>query len=243
MKRPAARVRHYTIGIDEVGRGSLAGPVVVAAVAMPCKSRIAKRKALGPLRDSKKLTPTERVEWFEYLVRQPALRYSIARVNPRGIEKLNVSQAANTAAYRAYRRLSQSLDLKSKNLNSKAQNLNYKAENCRIFLDGGLFIGRRIAGRKVSCIFDARTLVKADEKINAVKIASIIAKVTRDRFMVRLAKKYPFYGFEKHKGYGTRAHRAALRKAGPSDAHRLTFLGRFSNLNRKPEARISKFEM
>jgi len=196
----------YIIGIDEVGRGALAGPVAVAAVAMP-KNLGFKIKNLGKLRDSKKLTPLRRELWFEYFKNHPQITYSLARVYPRVIERKNISKAANTAALRALTRL-----CSKKRINPR---------KCLILLDGGLYVGNS------GSVPNARTVIKGDERFATVKIASIIAKVSRDRFMKRLAKKYPRYGFEVHKGYGTKMHFRAIRKHGPSPAHRLTFL-RFS---------------
>ena len=94
----------YIIGIDEVGRGALAGPVVVAAAALPANGKwlITNGKPSGKLKDSKKLSIKQRETWFKYLIQRPALCYSIARVYPRQIEKLNISSAANSAAARAY---------------------------------------------------------------------------------------------------------------------------------------------
>jgi ribonuclease HII len=97
-------------------------------------------------------------------------------------------------------------------------NRGLRIANVSIFLDGGLFLGEGVQPK------NAKTVIKGDEKIPAVAIASIIAKVHRDRFMVRLAKKYPAYGFEQHKGYGTKAHYKVLRKCGPLDIHRKMFL-------------------
>jgi ribonuclease HII len=198
-------MKKYVIGIDEVGRGALAGPIVVAAakISPNRKSRIANRP-LGKLRDSKKLSPRQRAAWFAYLKDHPAVEFAIARIYPRRIERMNISRAANLAAERACKKLI--ADRKSLIVRS------------RIFLDGGLFLGNGEQPRS------ARTVVKGDEKIPAIAVASIIAKVTRDRFMVRLAKRYPAYGFEVHKGYGTKAHYKALRKHGSCDTHRSTFL-------------------
>lgn len=215
----------YVIGIDEVGRGALAGPVMVAAVALPknfrLKGKLRRRGVgvpteasgdLGPLRDSKKLSPIQRKKWFGYLVGHQALCYSIARVYPRRIEKMNISAAANFAATRALERL-----VTAKSIRPRF---------CRVFLDGGLYLMKQKhnpstdSGRMI-----ARTIIRGDEKINAIKVASILAKVSRDRFMVRLAKQYPEYGFEIHKGYGTLRHRKAIKKHGPCGAHRKTFLG------------------
>lgn len=199
----------YVVGIDEVGRGSLAGPVTVAAVFVRRGASLANRK-LGKLKDSKKLTPKKREKWFGYFRDNRYIQYSLARVYPRTIEKINISQAANTAALRAFSRL--------------AADLNVKPQKCRIFLDGGLFLGVR-GGVK-----NARTVVRGDEKIKAIAAASIVAKVSRDRAMVRLSKKYPQYGFEIHKGYGTKKHRQAIKKYGPSEVHRLTFLKKYHKI-------------
>ncbi|MBI4094688.1 MAG: ribonuclease HII [Candidatus Liptonbacteria bacterium] len=212
----------YLVGIDEVGRGSLAGPVVVAAALVPRELKITNRE-LGILKDSKKLTARQREKWFCYITAHPHINYAVARVYPRGIERMNITKAANLAAFRAFTRLSKSCVLSPKSL--------------RIYLDGGLYLkssgwqransnpdvksGPRPErrGRQI-----AKTVVRGDEKISAIKIASILAKVSRDRFMTRLAKRHPRYGFEIHKGYGTRAHFKAIKKYGPSEAHRLTFL-------------------
>jgi ribonuclease HII len=192
----------WIIGIDEVGRGALAGPVVVAAAALPAQFVI-RNTALGKLKDSKKLTAKRREAWLEYFNDHPHISFALARVYPRQIEKCNVSKAANLAAERAFLRLTAVCHMRPGALT---------------FLDGGLFLGNGNQPKR------ARTVVKGDEKIKAIKVASIVAKVHRDRFMCRLAKRYPAYGFEIHKGYGTKAHRRAIRKHGPSEAHRLTFL-------------------
>jgi ribonuclease HII len=218
--------KKWIIGIDEVGRGALAGPVVVAAALMPAHSVVIPSSAgnlekkisrfskiLGTssarnnkplLRDSKRLSPKQREAWFAYFKMTPAVDFSVARVYPRRIEKMNISRAANLAAFRACKRLMADRDL--------------RVANVSIFLDGGLFLGQGAQPK------NAKTVIKGDEKIPAIAIASIIAKVHRDRFMVRLSKKYPAYGFERHKGYGTKAHYKALRQYGSSDVHRRTFL-------------------
>ena len=198
------RASPYIMGIDEVGRGALAGPVVVAAALIRDPRAIRSRRELGKLRDSKKLSAKQRVAWSAYFKDNPTIEFSVACVYPRRIEKMNISRAANLAALRACDRLGEQCGLSMRNV--------------RIFLDGGLFLG---GGDQPA---NAKTVVKGDEKIPAVAAASIIAKVTRDRFMVRLAKKYPAYGFDAHKGYGTKAHYEALRRDGPSPAHRLTFI-------------------
>jgi ribonuclease HII len=195
---------HYTIGIDEVGRGPLAGPVVVAAVALPSGIRLKPGNGRLPLKDSKKLTALQRNRWQEHLCSQPEIFFSVAYSYPPIIDRINISRAANSAACRAYLRV--------------LKNLGIGISRAPAYLDGGLYLGngkRRLA---------AKTVIKGDEKINSIKAASIIAKVSRDRAMVRLAKQYPRYGFEIHKGYGTRRHMRALKKYGASKAHRKSFL-------------------
>jgi ribonuclease HII len=199
----------YVIGIDEVGRGSLAGPVTVAVVCMPANLRIRNPK-LGKLRDSKKLTPLQREAWARYFETDPRIWFRLARVYPRMIEKINISNAANLAAYRAFNKLAQERD--------------FKASECKIFLDGGLYLYRKGA------VPSAITRPKADEKVRAVAIASILAKVSRDRFMARLARKYPGYGLEAHKGYSTKEHQKAVLAWGPSKVHRLTFLRKYHRI-------------
>lgn len=199
----------WIVGIDEVGRGSLAGPVTVAAVLLPRGVSI-RSNTLGPLRDSKRLSPIQRERWAEHIKDHPRIRFTLARVYPRSIERMNISAAANLAALRAFLRLSASCDLQPK--------------TCAVYLDGGLYLGNG------SLRLPARTVIKGDEKIPAIKLASIVAKVHRDRFMVRLAKRHPRYGFEIHKGYGTAAHRAAIKKHGVSPAHRLTFIKKTSTV-------------
>ena len=191
----------YIVGVDEVGRGCLAGPVVVCAVKIPRGWRPA-RGGRVPLRDSKKLTALSREEWYRYFKTHPRISYALARVSPAVIDRINISCAANLAALRAFKKLA----------------AGQKRPATRIFLDGGLFLGNGRAR------LTAKTVIKGDEKITAIKIASIIAKVTRDRHMKRLAKKFPQYGFEIHKGYGTRLHREAIQTFGASVAHRMSFI-------------------
>lgn len=222
---------NYIIGIDEVGRGALAGPVVVAAVAVTTKFRIKnaefriKKKSrnsefffcqrqipggsilnskLAKLRDSKKLTPKQRELWFEYIKNELALPHAVAMVSPTVIDKINISQAANLAATRALSKLTKNLKLKTKRYS--------------VFLDGGLYI-KKLKTKNLKL----KTIIRGDEKIPAIMLASIVAKVRRDKMMVKLHKKYPKYAFDRHKGYGTKKHIKAIRKFGPSPIHRRTF--------------------
>ncbi|MDO8504463.1 MAG: ribonuclease HII [Candidatus Liptonbacteria bacterium] len=219
--------KKYTIGIDEVGRGCLAGPVVVCAALFTRGMKIHK-KELGMLKDSKKLNPALRERWFRHLKELP-VAYSLSRVQPKTIDRINISQAANLAALRACKRLILNAGLKSGTF-------------C-VYLDGGLYLGRHRGSflkdpahsmdltsspRASSGRIIARTIIRGDEKIKVISAASIFAKVSRDRFMKKLAKKYPKYGLELHKGYGTKLHIKALKKHGASKIHRKTFIGGFS---------------
>jgi ribonuclease HII len=166
------------------------------------------------LKDSKKLSPSQRELWARTLAESADVRFAIARIYPRGIERLNISAAANRAALRAFSRLAHGNGL---------------SPRAAVYLDGGLFLGSKARQRANTATIRAVTVIKGDEKISAVAAASIIAKVSRDAFMGRLAKRRPGYGFEVHKGYGTAAHLRAIERKGPCDAHRLTFLkGRHS---------------
>lgn len=220
----------WVIGLDEVGRGALAGPVVVAAALVPKNFQFSISHFLDTLRDSKKLSARQRERWYAYFAAHPKISFAVARVYPRQIEKRNISGAANLAAARAYKKLVARKQAWGNRTPAGGQKLFPPHE---IFLDGGLFLGSKMrqnkmeqgnAKRRDAGYVGVKTIVKADEKIPAVAIASIIAKVHRDRFMVKLAKQYPEYGFEVHKGYGTKSHREALVKMGISEIHRRSFI-------------------
>ena len=184
------------IGIDEVGRGALAGPVVLAAVSSR-SARAWRHPKLGRIRDSKKLSPKRREHWAVYLQTHPAVSWKIARVTPRVIDRINISQAANLAARRLVSRLA------------------LRERSYFVYLDGGLILPDGIPHE---------TIIRGDEQVPAIAAASIIAKVWRDRFMKRLGRKFPHYKFSVHKGYGTRDHRTAILRHGFSEAHRQSFV-------------------
>lgn len=192
----------HIIGVDESGRGSLAGPVIVAAVAIP-KRFYPKSISLPALRDSKRLTPSAREAWFNYIKAHPDILYATGRVYPRSIDAYNIANASNLAAKRALSRL-----LSGKPLTRFS-----------VYLDGSLYIGTREESLRI-----AKTLIRGDQKIIAIKLASIVAKVTRDRYMDRLHAQYPQYHFNLHKGYGTALHKTAIQKHGLLAHHRATFL-------------------
>ncbi len=180
---------NYEIGIDEVGRGSLAGPVVVGVVALPNNFQL---KPPCKLADSKKLNKNQRELWYQYVIDN--IPFALARVYPTTIDRINISQAANLAATRALKRLSLS---------------------GRVLLDGGL---------KLNNNQPYQSIIKGDEKYDSIALASIIAKVHRDKIMTNHHRLYYQYGFDRHKGYGTQIHLAALKKFGPCPIHRRSFL-------------------
>ncbi|AZR72354.1 ribonuclease HII [Anoxybacter fermentans] len=178
-------------GVDEVGRGPLAGPVVAAAVILKPEFRL-----LG-LNDSKQLTEEKREEFYEEILNQ-ALAVGIGIVDNRVIDEINILQAS-------FRAMSLALEQLAK----KGHEPDF------IFVDGRHPIPGLITFQ--------RPIVGGDEESASIAAASIVAKVTRDRIMVEMAKKYPGYGFERNKGYGSREHLEGLRKLGPSPIHRLSF--------------------
>jgi len=201
----------YTIGIDEAGRGALAGPVVVAAVAVP-KFFKSKQKDLPLLKDSKNMSAPHRELWYEYLKGHPLVYISASRVYQGPIDDTNIAKAANIAASRAYGRLARALDL----LDNTSLN---------VLLDGGLYLGQT---RHINV--ESKTIIRGDQARVSIKLASIVAKVRRDRYMVRLHERYPEYNLKSHKGYGTKEHFRALERHGIADIHRLTYLGGYPNL-------------
>lgn len=176
-------------GVDEAGRGPLAGPVVAAAVILPPEVEI------EGLNDSKKLTSARREALFS-VITQTALSYCVSGASVEEIENLNILQATFLAMRRAVEGLSVPVDL--------------------LLIDGNQMPG----GLSVP----ARTVVKGDGRSASIAAASILAKVTRDRYMVQMDTQYPGYGFAQHKGYGTKAHYAALAQKGLSPLHRPSFL-------------------
>ena len=178
-------------GVDEAGRGPLAGPVCAAAVILP------EGEIIPGLNDSKKLTDKKRRELFP-IIKEKAVAYGIAFASEAEIDEINILQATFLAMKRAIEQL-----------DGKA--------------DFALIDGNRETDFGVPCL----TVVKGDSRSANIAAASVLAKVTRDIYMEELAEKYPQYGFEIHKGYGPKAHYAALPAHGPSPVHRMTFLKKF----------------
>ena len=175
-------------GVDEAGRGPLAGPVFAAAVMLPHGFDIPE------LNDSKKLSEKKRERLFKEIT-SSALTYGVSSASVEEIESLNILGATYLAMNRAIAKLEITPEL-------------------------ALIDGNRCEGIEFPC----RTIIKGDGNCADIAAASILAKVSRDRLMLEMADLYPEYGFEKHKGYGTKEHYAALREFGPCPIHRASFL-------------------
>ncbi len=175
-------------GVDEVGRGPLAGPVCVASVIMPLDDLI------EGIDDSKKVSEKKRTALAE-LIKEKAIAYSVQMVSEEVIDEINILQATKLCMKQAIENLTLRPDV--------------------VLVD---------AIDKLDTDVNIRGIIKGDALSYSIGCASILAKVTRDEYMVQLSKEYPEYGFEKHKGYGTKVHIEALKKYGPCVHHRLSFL-------------------
>lgn len=180
----------FIAGVDEVGRGPLAGPVVCAAVIMPTDDIV------DGVTDSKKLSAKKREE-LSKIIREKALACSIFEVSEREIDEINILQAVK------------------KCMTGAVMGLKIKPD---VVLCDGLDIGLP---------FNTEYIIKGDFKSYTIGCASIVAKVYRDNLMIKKAEEFPEYGFDKHKGYGTKAHIDKIREIGPCSLHRKTFIKNF----------------
>lgn len=206
--------KKWIIGIDEVGRGPLAGPITVAAVAATVAiNEIESRKnltrfdlgILKNIKNSKKLSPLKREEWNEKIRKK--FIYAIASVGPSVIDRIGISRAAKRAVARCLRKL----QIQSNN----KRTLKNACAFWKIVLDGGLYAPKAYPYQE--------TIIKGDERHPLIAAASIVAKVHRDAYMRRLHKNFSIYRFDTHKGYGTAFHRAVLKTHGLSSVHRSSF--------------------
>ena len=187
-KEEEAKGNFLIAGMDEVGRGPLAGPVCVACVIMPLDNII------EGVDDSKKLSEKKRNLLFEQ-IKEKAIAYSIEMVDEQTIDKINILEATKLC------------------MKNAVENLSIKPDV--VLVD---------AISKLDTDVNLRGIIKGDALSYSIGCASILAKVTRDNLMVKLSEEYPEYGFEKHKGYGTKVHIEALKEYGPCIYHRLSFL-------------------
>lgn len=191
----------YVVGIDEAGRGPLAGPVSVGAVLVPIDFN---KNFFKGIKDSKKLTLEERELWLKLALeakKKDMLDFAVSLVSEKVIDKKGITFAIRLGVKRCLEKLNAD-------------------EDAQIFLDGSLKAPERFIHQD--------TIIKGDEKIPVISLASVVAKVVRDRRMIRLSKKFPEFKFHLHKGYGTAFHREALKKYGLTEIHRRTFLTRLT---------------
>ncbi len=192
-KNACAKGFKAVCGVDEAGRGPLAGPVYAAAVILP------EDCVIEGLNDSKKLSEKKREQLFD-IITEKAIAYGIASVDSKTIDEINILQATYVAMRKA-------------------------VEALGIPADYALIDGNRMPPLSI----DGETVIKGDALSPSIAAASILAKVSRDRYMYELDKKMPEYQFAKHKGYGTKLHYEMLSEYGISDIHRMSFLGSFLN--------------
>jgi ribonuclease HII len=214
---------NYIIGIDEVGRGPIAGPVAVCAFlctpgffdhhpALNTKHPSSERRGgntLPPLRDSKKLSKIQREKWFEYLKMKKSegeCDYAVSYVSAENIDTFGISKAIKKA-----------LETSLYKVTTKA-GTPISVSEVSVYLDGGLYAPEEFVHQE--------TIIKGDELHPVISAASIVAKVSRDRIMTQFSKEYPLYGFEKHSGYGTASHYSAIKTHGITPIHRKSFLGK-----------------
>jgi len=201
IKKKASKNIKYVVGIDEVGRGPLAGPVAVCAFKMPVNLSVI---GFGPLKDSKKLTPQKREEIsakLKILKKEGKVDFSVCYESAKNIDRIGISKCIKNC------------------LAKGLKNIKAKPEECLVLLDGGLKAPEEFKNQE--------TIIKGDEKERVIAFASIVAKVSRDALMCKLAKKHAGYFFEIHKGYGTSKHCEAIKKNGLSLEHRRSFCKRF----------------
>lgn len=194
--------KKYVVGIDEVGRGPLAGPVTVCAVVMEERYyRIFCLQTKGFLRDSKKLSKQKREQWHRDILqwkKDSLLATTIKSFSAKQIDHRGISVCLKMAVASV---LKQSL---------------VDPKRTKVYLDGSLYAPDQYLKQE--------TIIKGDEKVPVISLASIYAKVTRDRYMKALSKQFPEYGFEVHMGYGTLKHRQAIKNHGSSSVHRQSFI-------------------
>ncbi len=192
------------VGIDEAGRGPLAGPVAVGAVAVSCQKYKQVEDMLSGIHDSKKLSQNKREEWVgvaQILQKEGCIKYAVSLVGVRFIDTYGIVPAVRMGLKRSLLRIGTS------------------SRSTHVILDGGLYAP--------SSYLSQETIIRGDESEKLISLASILAKVRRDHFMKRLSLRYPEYGFDIHKGYGTSKHMESIKKYGISDVHRKTFVHLF----------------
>ena len=224
------------VGLDEAGRGPLAGPVVASAVVIATaklKTQSAKRKITPKenlrfptgqaiqrlklpkgVRDSKKLSAKQREKIYNLIIKNTNIYWGIGIVSEKVIDKINILKATKLAMKKAVKNLQKKLKKRKSNIPQKLTIVKKWGEIDFLILDGNF---------KINSSLPQKPIVKGDEKVFSCAAASILAKVTRDRIMLNYHKEYPEYRFDLHKGYGTKQHFKLLKKYGSSKIHRKTF--------------------
>lgn len=203
MAKPAKN--KIVFGVDEVGRGCLAGPVIACAITLINSKKQEIRNKQFQIsnfkiqnRDSKKLNVKQREEIYKFLQADANVVWGIGKVGERMIDKINILQATKLAMVKAVESL-------EKKIGRRADIL---------LIDGNF---------SIPIAREQKSIIRGDEKIFLISLASIVAKVERDRLMTKMHQKHPEYGFDKHKGYGTRSHYFAIKQCGICPLHRVSF--------------------
>lgn len=193
----------YTVGIDEVGRGPIAGPVGVGAFLIKAVDQSKIRRIFKGVKESKQLTASKREFWkakIDEMTELGLCKYKVTMVSASIIDQKGISFAINKALQSSLKFVTDTLP----------------PGEVKVLLDGGLKAPAEFINQK--------TIIKGDEKEILIALASIAAKVVRDRYMTKISKKYPGYSLDVHKGYGTRAHMIAIKKLGITTEHRSTYM-------------------
>jgi len=209
MKRP--RVQGFVIGVDEAGRGPLAGPVAVACLVDLQRGPVLE-EIMPHVIDSKQVGEKERERIFTLIKRaraQGELDLAVSFVSAAVIDRIGITAACRLGVLRSLLKI-------RRRFNYRGSSQKMSPSSVELRLDGLLRAPKEYESQ--------RTIIRGDETERVIALASIVAKVSRDRLMVRLSERYPDYGFDRHKGYGTKGHYAALRALGPTREHRLTFI-------------------
>jgi ribonuclease HII len=233
-KKLAEKGFDFVIGVDEAGRGPLCGPVVAAAVSLRnfqfsifnfqlnSNDQIFNDSMWKLVRDSKKLSEKQREKVFDFI--QENFHVGIGLCDHKTIDRINILEASFLAMKKAVASLKREMTNDKFPMTNQIQNLNDKNQDTKYEIRDTRYVILVDGNKKIpNFSMEQMAIVGGDEIVKSISAASIVAKVTRDRIMLEMHKKYPQYGFNKHKGYGTKMHMEALKKHGASEIHRQSF--------------------